>query len=184
LPLFTFGWVVVAGILGTGRKRCSRKELRVVLLAVCLALGVMAELSCGGLSSKNSTTSPPPVTVTVNPGLATLFADEPGNAWPLSVIQQQLAATVNGSSNQSVTWSVPGGAANGTIDANGLYTTPASVPNPATVTVVATSPIALSPASTFVTVSPATALGTSQITVVATPAGGAPHTNIVTLTVQ
>jgi hypothetical protein len=184
LPLFTFGWVVVAGILGAGRKRCSRKKPRVFLLAVCLALGVMAELSCGGLSSSNSTTSPPPVTVTVNPGLATLFADEPGNSWPLTVIQQQLAATVNGSSNQSVTWSVPGGAANGTIDANGLYTTPASVPNPATVTVVATSPLASSPASTFVTVSPATALGTSQVTVVATPVGGSPHADIVTLTVQ
>jgi hypothetical protein len=186
LPLFTVGWVLVAGIFGAGRKRCSRKKLRIGLLAACLALGVMAELSCGGLASNNSTSTPPPppITVTVNPGLATLFANEAGNSWPVTVNQQQFAATVNGSSNQSVTWSVTGGGVNGTIDANGLYTTPASVPNPSTVTVVATSPVASTPASAFVTVSPATALGTTPITAVATPAGGTPHADVITLIVQ
>ena len=52
---------------------------------------------------------------------------------------QQFSATVNGSSNQAVTWSVVGGSANGTITASGFYTAPAAVPNPAQVTVKATS---------------------------------------------
>jgi len=46
-----------------------------------------------------------------------------------------ITAVVNNSTNQSVTWAVTGGAANGSIDSNGLYTAPALVPNPAAVTV-------------------------------------------------
>ncbi len=38
-----------------------------------------------------------------------------------------------------MTWAVTGGTGSGTIDANGLYTAPATVPNPAAVTVTATS---------------------------------------------
>jgi len=52
---------------------------------------------------------------------------------------QQFSATVNGSSNQAVTWSVVGGSANGTITASGFYTAPATVPNPLQVTVKAAS---------------------------------------------
>ncbi len=78
------------------------------------------------------------MTVTVNPGLATLFADEVGNSWPAGVTQQQFSATINGSTDQSVTWAVTGSSTNGTVDGNGLYTAPAVVPNPATVTVTAT----------------------------------------------
>ena len=56
---------------------------------------------------------------------------------------QQFTATVTGVSDTSVTWSVNGvvGGNNtvGTISTSGLYTAPASVPNPAAVTVTATS---------------------------------------------
>jgi len=141
----------------------------------------MALLSCGGVGGG---TNPPPVTVTVNPGLATLFADEAGNSWPAGITQQQFTATVNGSTNQSVTWAVTGGSANGTVDATGLYSAPAVVPNPATFTVTATSAAATTPGSTFVTVAMPTALGTSQITVTAVAAGGASQADVVTLTVQ
>jgi hypothetical protein len=48
-------------------------------------------------------------------------------------------ATVTGTTNTAVTWSVSGGASNGTISSNGVYTAPATVPNPAKVTVIATS---------------------------------------------
>ena len=50
----------------------------------------------------------------------------------------QCTPTVAGSGgyNNSVTWSVSGG---GTINSNGLYTAPATVPSPATVSVTATS---------------------------------------------
>ena len=86
----------------------------------------MALIACGGVGGGGTT--PPQVTVTVNPGLATLFASEAGNSWPTGATQQQFKATVNGSTDQSVTWAVTGGSANGAVDGNGLYTTPAVVP--------------------------------------------------------
>jgi hypothetical protein len=59
-------------------------------------------------------------------------------------LTQQFTASVSGSSNQAVTWSVSGasctGAACGTISSTGLYTAPATVPSPhATVSVTAAS---------------------------------------------
>jgi hypothetical protein len=50
--------------------------------------------------------------------------------------QRQLGATVTGSLNQSVTWSVQEGAAGGSVSATGLYTAPAA---PGTYHVIATS---------------------------------------------
>ena len=56
---------------------------------------------------------------------------------------QQFTATVSGTSNTAVTWTVNGvaggSAATGTISASGLYTAPAVLPNPPTVTIAATS---------------------------------------------
>jgi hypothetical protein len=173
---------VVVGIVGVGRKRRGKPRLYGGVAAICLGLGLIALISCGGVAG--SGTPPPVITVTVNPGLATLFAYETGNSWPLGVSQQQFTATVNGSTNQSVTWAVTGGSANGTVDATGLYTAPAVAPNPATVTVTATSAAATAPGSTFITVATPTAVGTSQITVTAAAVGGASHGDVVTLTVQ
>jgi hypothetical protein len=108
--------------------------------------------------------------------LATLYADETGNAWPTTSTQQQFTA------NRSVTWAVTGGNANGTIDGTGLYTAPAQVPNPVTVTVTATTPS--SSGSAFVTVATPTALGSLQITVTATVASGTAYSDLVTLVVK
>jgi hypothetical protein len=181
LPFFTIAWVVV-GIVGVGRKRHRRPRFFRAITGISLGIGLMALLSCGGVGG--SSTPPSAVTVTVNPGLATLFADEAGNTWPAGVTQQQFKATVNGSTDQNVTWAVTGGSANGAVDGTGLYTAPAVVPNPATVTVTATSALATLPGSTYVTVATPTGVGTSQITVTATEAGGAAHSDLVTLTVQ
>ncbi len=52
---------------------------------------------------------------------------------------QQFTATVKNTSNQKVTWSVYGGASNGTINSSGLYTAPANVPNPNIISVLATA---------------------------------------------
>jgi hypothetical protein len=183
LPFFTLGWVVVMGIVGIGRQRRGKPRLYSRIAAICLGLGLMAEISCGGVGGGGSTT-PPVVTVTVSPGSETLFANEAGNSWPAGVTQQQFTATVNNSTNQSVTWAVTGGNANGTVDGTGLYTTPAVLPNPATVTVTATSAAATSPGSATVTVQAATVVGTSQITVTATAAGEAAHADGVSLVVQ
>jgi len=96
---------------------------------ICVGL-LCTFISCGGVAGGGGST-PPPVVVT--PGLATLFANVAGNSWPAGVTQQKFLA------NQSVTWAVTGGSANGTVDGGGLYTAPAVVPNPATVTVTATA---------------------------------------------
>ncbi len=143
---------------------------RVSTMGFGLGLGMLSLTSCGVAGS--GSTTPLTATVTVNPGLATLFANEAGNSWPSGVNQQQFTATVNNASDQTVTWAVTGGNANGTVDGTGLYSAPAVVPNPATVTVTATSTSAALPGSTFVTVDAPTPVGTSQITMTATATGG------------
>ena len=67
-----------------------------------------------------------------------------GNAAVVGVtLTLQFTATVTGTDNHAVTWSVNGtgctGSACGTIDANGLYTAPATAPTPGDVNIVATS---------------------------------------------
>jgi hypothetical protein len=78
--------------------------------------------------SGSSNTAPPSslVSVTVSAPKSTV------------VVGQTLTftATVTGTNNQAVTWSVTGG---GTISSIGVYTVPATVPNPNKVTVTATS---------------------------------------------
>src|SRR6516162_3310378 len=115
-------------------------------LAVSLLLG-----SCGGSSP------PPSITVTVTPASATV---SPGGT-------TQFLATVTGTTNTAVTWQVngtPGGSATtGTINANGLYTAPNTIPNPATVTVTAVSSANMSDSgSAMVTVA-------QQVAVTVTP---------------
>jgi hypothetical protein len=70
----------------------------------------------------------------------------PGNINAAYVTQQiQFSATVTGTSNLSVAWSISGkgctGGSNpcGTIDGSGLYTAPATPPNPSSLIVTATS---------------------------------------------
>lgn len=76
---------------------------------------------------------PPPPVVTVNPATAAVTAGQ----------TQQFSASVTGAPNTAVTWSVNGlvggNATLGTISASGLYSAPLLVPNPANVTVRATS---------------------------------------------
>jgi hypothetical protein len=73
----------------------------------------------------------------------------------------QFTAVVTGNSNQTVTWQVNqvdgGNSQVGTISPGGLYTAPASVPNPATVTVSAVSNAVPS------------VVGNQQITIVSSP---------------
>jgi hypothetical protein len=175
----------MVGIVGIGRKSCGKPRFYGGMAGICLGLGLMAEISCGGVAGGGGGGPPPAVTVTVSPGSANLFADEAGNSWPAGVTQKQFTATVNNSSNQSVTWAVTGGNANGTVDATGLYATPAVVPNPAAVTVTATAAAdATKSGSATVNVETPTGLGSSQIMVTATAAGGASHGDVVILIVQ
>ena len=68
------------------------------------------------------------VAVTVTPTTATLFASQ----------TQSFSATVTGSGNTAVTWSINPSSA-GSISSSGLYTAPSSIPAGQTVTVIATS---------------------------------------------
>lgn len=123
--------------------------------------------------------------LTINPSTVTLFANEAGNTWPAAATQQQFSAILGNITNPSVTWSVLGGSANGTISANGLYSAPATVPNPSAVTVTATSSQAGNAGTATVTIMPATPVGIySNIQVTATAAGGSAHADPVTLTVN
>ncbi len=81
-------------------------------------------VSCGG-----SGTVSPVISVSVSTGTTSVVVGQ----------KVQFTATVTGTTNTSVTWLVVGGAADGTISASGLYTAPAVVPNPALVSVTATS---------------------------------------------
>jgi hypothetical protein len=80
--------------------------------------------ACGGSGGANSTTTNP-VVVTLSPASA--------NAITSSSVQ--FTATLAGTQNTKVTWT----ATAGTISSTGLFTAPATVPNPAVVTVTATS---------------------------------------------
>lgn len=85
-------------------------------------------LSLFGLASCGSG-SHPPVTVTVAANSATV----PVNGTDF------FTATVINSSNQSVTWAVSGGSANGTIDSTGTFHAPATIPANPQVTITATA---------------------------------------------
>jgi hypothetical protein len=178
LPFFTLTWVVLLGIIVAGRKKFGRSHFYGVVTVLCLGFGLMTEISCGAVAGAGGGGTP----VTVTPALATLFADETYpdgtvNSWNPTLTQQQFTA------NESVTWAVTGGNANGIVSATtGLYTAPALVPSSGTVAVTATS--STSAGGAFVTVAAPTALGASQITVTATAVGGTTIGDVVTLTVQ
>jgi hypothetical protein len=104
---------------------------RVVFL-VSLLFSLTWVTSCGG----GGGAAPPPT-----PSIAVSIT--PSSANPLLGNTQQFNATVTGTSNSAVTWSVNGvtGGNNtvGTVSNAGLYTAPQRLPSPATVTVKAAS---------------------------------------------
>lgn len=101
------------------------------------ATALLATLgACGGGGGGGGSPPPPPVvTVLVSPATFSIKLGE----------SQQFTATVTGSSNTAVTWSVTGpgcmGAACGTVNNSGLYSAPAIVPVPSTVSVIATAQV-------------------------------------------
>ena len=92
--------------------------------------GVLLTFGCSGNNTNSNT--PPPVAVSVTGVPQTRIGTT-----------VQFTATVTGTSNSAVTWQVNGvtggSAATGTISATGLYTAPATLPSPNTVTISAVS---------------------------------------------
>ena len=101
---------------------------KLTMLYALLALGLA---SCGGGGGGNH--PPPPVSVTISPTTASVEINNTA----------QFTATVRNTSNTAVNWLVNdvagGNTTVGTISASGLYTAPAAVPNPNSVTVKAVS---------------------------------------------
>jgi hypothetical protein len=95
---------------------------------------------------------------------------------------QQFTATVTGCpSTCTITWSVVGGAANGSITSSGLYTAPAAVPTPAVATIMATDALHSVSGTTTTTVIPAVAVSVSP-TPINLNAGGPAQTFTATVT--
>jgi hypothetical protein len=108
-----------------------------IILALLAAL---LQTRCAGVAGHSanpgtpaSPASPASVSVAVSPNSANVRAGA----------TQQFSASVTGSSNTAVAWQVNGvtggSSATGTINSSGLYTAPASVPNPNAITVQAVS---------------------------------------------
>ena len=98
--------------------------------------------ACGSASSTGNTPPATSITVAVSPSTTNVRV---GNSTSFS-------ATVSGTSNAAVSWSVndtpSGSSAIGTIDSSGKYTAPTSLPSPNTVTIKATSSADTSKSST------------------------------------
>ena len=118
--------------------------LRAALLAsILLAAGMLS--ACGG-SSTVTRNNPPVISVSVSPTSA--LVDQGATI--------QFSATVLGSSNSAVAWSIHEGASGGTIGQTGLYTAPAAAmevrivattvadPNKSSTAVVTVPPVSIS----------------------------------------
>ena len=149
--------------------------------------------TCGTISSSGlyvaPATAPTPNTITITAtsvadstksasGIVTITGPVAVNISPSSVqvvvgSSQQFAATVSGSTNSSVSWSVSGagcsGTACGTISPSGLYFAPSAVPSPALISVTATSVADPTKSnSAAVTVVPPIAVSLSPVTATVT----------------
>lgn len=172
-PLFL--WVSVAGVLiGGFARRPARRKTAAMLFCMAMASTVVLT-SCGGGGSGGG-------------GNAISVSISPKTANPFPTQAQQFTATVGGTTNPLVTWQVNGvtggNASAGTVDINGLYTAPATVPSPAAVTVAAVSQAdVMKSGSATVTIKAPTPTGTYPVTLTAT-VGTVTQNSSVTLTVQ
>jgi hypothetical protein len=95
------------------------------------------------VANRKGRTTSSAATLNVVAAGAVAIAVSPNNTTVVSGTTQLFTATVTGTSNTAVTWSVSGagcsGTACGNISGGGLYTAPASVPSPATLQVTVTS---------------------------------------------
>jgi hypothetical protein len=104
-------------------------------LAVLL---ILIEAGCAGTSSsKNPPPNPPAPPAQITISISPLSANIRAGA------SQTFAARLNNATNQNIAWAVNGvgggAATTGTINSTGVYTAPAQLPNPNTVTVSVTS---------------------------------------------
>jgi hypothetical protein len=179
LPLFL--WIPAVGlVIGrlTRKPQVRRKGMTCLILIFLIAAMTTLPSCGGGSSSGGGGGGGGGVTVRVTPPTVNLVPTQ----------KQQFTASVTGSSNTAVSWTVngitAGSSAIGSIDATGLYTAPGAVPNPATVTIAAVAQADITKSSSAsVTIVPATPSGTYPITVTAI-SGSITQSVPVTLVVQ
>ncbi len=124
-------WTVSCSGSNCGTISASGLYTAPAIVASAMTVTVTATSSADGSKSATATVNLVPVAITVAPGsVASLNIGG----------TQQFTATVTGSTNTAVTWSVTCLGSNcGTISASGLYTAPASIASAIAVTVQATS---------------------------------------------
>jgi hypothetical protein len=119
-------------------------NLRHTVVAASVSGVLFLVTACAGTNGSNTAT---PTTSTAPAAPAApapaVSVSVTGSATVTLGSTSQYAATVSGSTNQSVNWTVnqtPGGNAQlGTISTTGLYTAPATIPSSSTVSIAATS---------------------------------------------
>ncbi len=112
--------------------RMASKQSTRVVITVFLLTGVALFTGCAAMSA-GSSSAQPSSPVTVSPATASVRAGD----------TLQFTAKVSGTMSQAVVWSVNGvvggNAADGMISAAGLYTAPATLPNPNSISIEASS---------------------------------------------
>jgi hypothetical protein len=105
-------------------------NLRRAPLLILLGL-ILVHAGCGSTGTKNTQPPPPRITVSITPAAANVRV---GATQPFS-------ATVSGTTNESVNWTVNGvvggNATIGTITSDGLYSAPSALPTPNGITIEA-----------------------------------------------
>jgi hypothetical protein len=108
-------------------------------LQFVLAALIFVHAGCGSTAPRSTQSGP----AESNPAGSISVSITPATASVRSGSAQTFVATINGSSNSSVTWEINGVAGGnatlGTIAASGVYTAPAQLPSPNSVTVTAVS---------------------------------------------
>lgn len=119
--------------MSTGVRRSGSRNFASVSMASVSMASVLLASGCSNSTVSGGSSGSPPLTGVVISGAASTRLGT----------TTQFSAVVTGASSQAVTWQVNGitggSASTGTISATGLYTPPATIPNPNTVTIGAIS---------------------------------------------
>ncbi len=111
-----FSMLVVPALAATAKAARALVRTRVITVAILAVLG-LSLVACGGSSAKSSTPTPTPTVVAVSTNVSAATVSTTGT--------MTFTASVTGSSNTAVTWSVQE-ASGGTVTQAGVYTPPAT----------------------------------------------------------
>jgi hypothetical protein len=179
LPLtLPLAGIVMVGFAGRKMSKHS------AIAGLCVSLALLGLLVACGSSN-------PPVSISVSPAGATVFASDTADGWPPQTAT--FTPTVTNSGNMAVNWSLTStvsctsaSSPCGSITSAGVYTAPTAAAGlPGSVTVTATAQADTTKTATAtVTITPTTVPGSYPLTVTATEGPTQNTTSAFTLTVQ